>query len=125
MKVAIRDDDTSYFTDPAALERVYGSIWSQAPVCLAVVPFAIGYKNPGIPEAHWNDGRQFPLKENPALVDRLPSWLRHRLITVALHGYTHQDYPGGYEFQVAPDPDRRIASGRSYLQTALSTRIRI
>src|SRR5262245_52388220 len=125
MKVAIRDDDTSYFTDPSAIERVYGSIWPHAPVCLAVVPFVIGYRNPGIPEAHWHDGRQFPLKENPAIVQRLSEWLRRGLVTVALHGYTHQDFPGGYEFQAAPDPERRIAGGLSYLQTALSTRIRI
>ena len=40
MKVAIRDDDTSYFTAPDALTRVYGDIWDRVPICLAVVPFA-------------------------------------------------------------------------------------
>ena len=49
MKVAIRDDDTCYFTTPDALERVYGDVWDRVPVCLATVPFAIGYEQPGIP----------------------------------------------------------------------------
>jgi hypothetical protein len=125
MKVALRDDDTSYFTDPAAIERVYGGIWTSTPVCLAVVPFAIGYKNPGIPEVHWRDGQSFPLEQNAPLVDRLSEWIRRGKVTVALHGYTHQDYPEGYEFQAAPDPERRVADGAAYLQRVLDTSIRI
>ena len=27
-------------------------------------------------------------------------------MTIALHGYTHQDFPGGCEFEAAPDPVR-------------------
>ena len=38
MKVAIRDDDTCYFTAPDELERVYSDIWDRVPVCLAIVP---------------------------------------------------------------------------------------
>ena len=49
MKVAIRDDDTCYFTAPATLERVYHDVWDQVPVCLATVPCAIGYERAGIP----------------------------------------------------------------------------
>src|SRR5438034_6624971 len=58
MKVAIRDDDTSYFTTPEALDRVYGDVWDRIPVCLAVVPFAIGYEQPGIPREHWHSDRK-------------------------------------------------------------------
>jgi len=31
MKFAIRDDDTSYFTSPEQIERVYGDIWTDVP----------------------------------------------------------------------------------------------
>lgn len=125
MKVAIRDDDTSYFTSPEALERVYAGIWEWAPVCLAVVPRAIGYQNPGIPEAEWHSGRAFALEENPAIVTRLRELLAARRVTVALHGYTHQDFPDGYEFQAAPDLAARVANGRSELERALATTIRV
>ena len=47
MKVAIRDDDTCYFTAPETLERVYHDVWDRVPVCLATVPFAIGYERAG------------------------------------------------------------------------------
>jgi uncharacterized protein DUF2334 len=125
MKVAIRDDDTSYFTSAGALERVYSDIWDRVPVCLAVVPFAIGYEQPGIPREHWRSGESFPLERNPDLVARLRLLLAARRVTVALHGYTHQDYPDGYEFQAAPDLVDRVAHGRAYLEGLLGCRVSI
>jgi hypothetical protein len=125
MKVALRDDDTSYFTAPARLHRVYDGIWERIPVCLATVPFAIGYRRPGIPEAHWQSGQSFPLEQNAELVDELRRLAAGGRASIALHGYTHQDYPDGYEFQAAPDPDRRVRDGLAYLQTTLGSDIRI
>jgi hypothetical protein len=49
------------------LERVYGDVWRRVPVCLATVPFAVGYPRVGIPESDWHSGRQFPLEQNEAL----------------------------------------------------------
>jgi len=87
------------------------------------VPFAVGYERAGIPESEWRSGRRFPLGDNPSLV----AWLRRRIserrVTVALHGYTHEDYPNGFEFQAAPDLDRRLAEGREYLERVLGIRI--
>ena len=84
MKIALRDDDTSFFTSPADLERVYADVWDRVPVCLATVPFTVGYPRAGIPEAEWHSGRRFPLEENRVLV----GWLRARLaegrVTMAL-----------------------------------------
>ena len=65
MKVAIRDDDTSYFTTPDALERVYGDVWDRVPVCLAVVPFAIGYEQAGIPRGALALGRIVRARSQP------------------------------------------------------------
>ena len=66
MKVALRDDDTCYFTAPETLERVYHDVWDRMPVCLATVPFAIGYERTGIPREHWHSGEAFPLERNAA-----------------------------------------------------------
>ncbi len=119
MKFAIRDDDTCYFTDPADLERVYHDVWDQVPICLATVPFAVGYERAGIPREHWRDGVAFPLEQNAGLTDFLKSLVGCRRATIALHGYTHQDYPDGFEFQAAPDPERRVADGLRYLRETL------
>ena len=53
MKVALRDDDTSYFTEPEKLDAVYHDVWDRLPVCLAVVPHAMGFIDKAIPERYW------------------------------------------------------------------------
>lgn len=125
MKFALRDDDTSYFTAPDALERVYATLWDRVPVCLAVVPFAIGYEQPGIPREHWHSGESFALERNPELVALLRDRIEAGRVSVALHGYTHQDFPDGYEFQAAPDPEKRVAHGRAYLEQTLGSRVSV
>ena len=125
MKVAIRDDDTCYFTAPESLVRVYHDVWDRVPVCLATVPFAIGYERAGIPKEHWRSRNMFPLDRNPDLAAALKEWLASGRTTVALHGYTHEDFRDGYEFQAAPDPERRVDEGLAYLNAALGTRISV
>lgn len=125
MKVAIRDDDTCFFTSPEDLERVYGRIWNDVPVCLATIPFAKGYQSPAVPREYWASGETFALERNGALVDALRAHLEAGRVTVALHGYTHEDFPDGWEFQSAPDPERRVREGLAYLQGLLRTRISV
>ncbi len=125
MKVALRDDDTCYFTTPDQLSRVYSDVWDRIPVCLATVPFAVGYERAGIPQAHWRSGEAFALERNSGRVTALGEPARQRRVTIALHGYTHQDFPGGYEFVAAPDPERRVADGLRHLVGCFRVPIRI
>ena len=125
MKVALRDDDTCYFTQPGLLHRVYCDVWDRVPVCLATVPFAIGYQREGIPAEHWHSGEAFALERNPELVASLKHLVASRRATIALHGYTHQDYPDGFEFQAAPDLERRVSEGLRYLRDTLTTDISV
>ncbi|MGE0866882.1 MAG: hypothetical protein AB7P34_23500, partial [Vicinamibacterales bacterium] len=82
MKVALRDDDTSYFTQPERLDAVYHDIWDRLPVALAVVPHAAGFADKAIPEQYWKAERTFPLDENPELVDRLRAHVAAGRVTV-------------------------------------------
>lgn len=123
MKVALRDDDTCYFTAPEALERVYHDVWDRVPVCLATVPRAIGYERVGIPREHWRSGEAFALGQNYDLVPFLKDAIARRRATIALHGYTHQDYADGFEFQAAPDPERRVQDGLRELRDTLGAPI--
>lgn len=125
MKVAIRDDDTCFFTSPADLERVYRGIWDQVPVCLATIPFAKGYRSPAVPEAYRDSGECFALERNADVCAFLREQAASGRVTIALHGYTHEDFPGGWEFQAAPDPDHRVRHGLSYLRTLLGTPISV
>jgi hypothetical protein len=125
MKVAIRDDDTCYFTPPEALERVYRDVWDAVPVCLATVPFAIGYERAGIPREHWHSGEAFPLQRNADLTAALKALIAARRATISLHGCTHQDFPDGFEFQAARDPERRVRDGLRHLRDTLGAAISV
>lgn len=125
MKVAIRDDDTCFFTAPDALERVYRRIWDRVPVCLATIPFAMGYRSPAVPRAYWDSGDTFALERNPELVTMLRDLIAAGRVTIAQHGFTHEDFPGGWEFQAAPDPERRVRDGLGYLQSLLGATISV
>jgi hypothetical protein len=125
MKVALRDDDTSYFTMPERLEEVYGDVWDRIPVCLAVVPHAAGFPDKAIPERYWRAERPLPLEENAALVEQLRRLIAAGRVTIAQHGYTHEDFPDGPEFQAAPDVEQRLRQGHQYLEHVLGTRVRI
>jgi hypothetical protein len=125
MKVALRDDDTSYFTEPARLEAVYHDVWDRIPVGLAVIPQAAGFVDKAIPEKYWDAGRCFALDGNAALVEALRRLVATGRVTISQHGYTHEDYPDGHEFQAAPDLESRLARGQAYLERVLDTRIRV
>ena len=125
IRVALRDDDTSYFTDPARLDAVYHDVWDSLPVCLAVVPHAMGFADKAIPEKYWPSHRAYPLEENPAIVARLKELTAAGRVTIAQHGFTHEDFPDGHEFQAAPDLETRLAKGHSYLEQLLGSKIRV
>jgi predicted deacetylase len=89
------------------------------------VPFAIGYERAGIPHEHWHSGEAFALDRNGELAAALHELIGRRRVTIALHGYNHQDFPYGYEFQAAPDPERRVREGLHYLRDALATDVSV
>lgn len=125
MKVALRDDDTSFFTEPGRLETVYHDVWDRIPVGLAVIPQAAGFADKAIPEKYWDAHRAFPLEENAALVESLRKLVKDGRVSISQHGYTHEDYPDGHEFQAAPDLESRLARGQASLERVLDTRIRV
>ncbi len=123
MRCAIRDDDTCFFTAPQALERVYGKYWDRIPISLAVVPVHASTRSKGIPAEHWDGDAEFPLGDNPELVDFLRAGAADGRFSIVLHGYSHKNYPTGYEFEVAPDLEGRLARGLGYLEALLGVEI--
>ncbi|MCC6176785.1 MAG: DUF2334 domain-containing protein [Chloroflexi bacterium] len=124
MRCAIRDDDTCFFTRPEHLERVYGRYWARIPISLAVVPAHASTRSKGIPSEFWDGVRSFPLGDNLALVEYLREQIQRGRISILLHGYSHQNFPTGYEFEVGPDLPGRLARGRGYLEALLGVTIR-
>jgi Uncharacterized protein conserved in bacteria (DUF2334) len=90
MRFAIRDDDTSYFTKPEELDRLWGEFLPHVPISLAVVPVSLEPFHLGDAERFYQGNQEFPLEANPDLV----AWLRERLrsnsVAVMCHGYSHE-----------------------------------
>ncbi len=123
MKFVLRDDDASFFTRPEQLDAVYHDVWDRVPVTLAVIPQAAGYRDKAVPPQYWDATRAFPLDENPALVARLGDLLSAGRVTIAQHGFTHEDFADGPEFQAAPDVADRVRRGREYLERLFDRRV--
>jgi peptidoglycan/xylan/chitin deacetylase (PgdA/CDA1 family) len=124
VRCAIRDDDTNFFTRPEELERVYGRYWGRIPISLAVVPAHASTRSGAIPAQCWGGSSEFPLGDNLELVAALREQLRAGRVSVMLHGYSHRNYPNGYEFEVGWGLDERLARGRGYLGELLGVTIR-
>lgn len=97
MKIIIRDDDTSYFTEPARLERIYERLWQAGlPVALAVIPAHRAniivddrFIDPNIPPAYRGQDAVFPLTDNPTICDYLREAEHQGRAEICLHGYDH------------------------------------
>ena len=90
MLIAIRDDDTSFWTSPDQLERCYGPIWSAGgKVSLAVIPMA--YRYIGLPEGKplYLTSEKKPVHENIELVKFILPLVKNKQIEIMLHGYDH------------------------------------
>src|SRR5215210_3493835 len=98
MKFALRDDDVNFFTRPEQLERAYGAYWDDLPVSLAIVPSHAATKSKAIPPEHWDGDGEFPLVDNPEIVEYVRELIGRGRAAPMLHGYTHKNYPDGYEF---------------------------
>lgn len=91
MLFAIRDDDTSFWTDPHELERVYREVWEKGiPVSLAVIPFSVPSYGRGSWDTFYQGENQRAIGENALLVDFLKEKVKEGKISIMLHGYSHQ-----------------------------------
>lgn len=117
MKFAIRDDDTSFFTQPEQLLRAYEGIWDRAPVSLSVVPFHGRTPTGGIPPEYWSGGDEvYPLADNSPLVSFLTKQVAKKRVSIMAHGYSHVDETGGHEFAAGADLERKASEAKQYLE---------
>jgi hypothetical protein len=130
-RFAIRDDDTSFFTQPEELEDVYGPVWGRCPISLAVIPFSV-------PVHRWNrfpdpEGTGGPkaLGENRALVEYLRERVSAGMVEIMLHGYNHEyrEYNGNWVAEYRWKPESRLRQetmeGKRYLEELLGCRIKV
>ena len=87
MKIVIRDDDTSFFTQPEELEQAYDFV-REGPVSLSVVPRTVPHHEKGVlPYGEGIPAGYYPVGDNAELVAYLKHNSRYDLM---LHGHTHE-----------------------------------
>jgi hypothetical protein len=130
---AIRDDDVSFFTNPAQLERVHAPLLEKnIPVNIAAIPFVSanvelrheklkGDYEPFIPPEYRGRNERFDIGGNKALVDFVR---RHPAIHVAQHGYSHAYVDGAREFDISDGAkiSAMISEGGRVIEKAFGVR---
>lgn len=131
IKLAIRDDDTCFFTQPEDLDQVYGQYWGRVPISLAVVPFSVAEHrgrslSPGYPA-----NQPAPLGQNRRLVTFLRDKIRRGHVEIMLHGHTHEykqigtEWIGEFGWKPQAQLEAETIQGKQYLEQLLETHIRV
>ena len=124
----IRDDDTSFFTAPDLLHRVYGRLFDAGiPICLAVIPAHNGSVrvehrpgqpfDPSIPPQYRGRDHDHAITDNPAICAFLAEISRQNLVEVCQHGLNHEYMEFGSDD--TPHLEAKLRQGRAILAEAL------
>src|SRR5262249_4896338 len=125
--IILRDNDSSAFSSPALLEKVYGRLWqANIPVSLGVVPQPRGDVrllhlqdqpyDPSIPPKFRGSNQPYKLRENKILCSFLNEMARQGLVELCLHGYDHSYN----EFDIEDETllSQKIEEGKAELESA-------
>ena len=128
MIIAIRDDDTSFFTKPQELEAAYDFI-TEGCVSLSVVPFAVPYHKHNKPYGDGYEYRKYDIADNPDLVEYLKRNIVENRYSVMLHGSTHEyrEVDGVWKPEMiwkdSETINREMSEGKKHLTGLLDTEI--
>lgn len=129
---AIRDDDISFFSQPAELEAVYAPYWkNKIPVSLAIVPFSVAEHCGRSFNVAYSPEAEMALGGNMELVEWLKDKVNVRQIEIMLHGYSHQymkkngKWIGEYGWKTKERLEAETTKGKNYLEDMLGVSIRI
>lgn len=143
--ICIRDDDTSYFTEPGELAYCYGKFWGKVPVTLATIPFVHGsaekiwhvesasnkYKalrewelNATPDELSWYH-RLHPIGDNREVVEELRPLIVDGTVEIAQHGVNHRYGEFGPEMEYNNVIFRGIRDGKEYLEKIFGNEVNV
>lgn len=114
VRLAIRDDDTNYFTKPEDLESVYAD-FGNFPITFAVIPTVT---DAVCPETNGNTEPQW-IGDNATLITYLKDRLQKRTCDVIMHGITHQYGPYGEPEMVWRNDDPELSNALKYWKQRL------
>lgn len=91
MKVAIRDDDTSFFTRPEDLKQAYDFLRAGDCVSLSVVPYTVPvHRDDVFPYGEGIKRDYYDIAKNTELLQYLKEGYQSGQYDILLHGYSHE-----------------------------------
>lgn len=99
MKLIIRDDDTSYFTKPSHLEKIYQKIRDKTTIHIAVIPYVYVHQKQ-TPFMGSYKRNNFWIWENKELIDFLNEKIKEKKVKILQHWLTHKDIIQGKKFEL-------------------------
>lgn len=97
-RVILRDDDLSYFSNPAEIEKLYGSLWERVPISFAVIPKIYSHQIEA-PQNVQHEKEYYSISENEELVSFLRKKISEGKVKILQHGYTHRNFGSQYELE--------------------------
>ncbi len=142
--VCLRDDDTSYHTQPEELIEGYGRYWGKVPITLAVVPFSHGSQIKMLDVEYetnrcnalrqWEIGataedlteyhKVHPIGENKDIINELKRLRKIDMVEIAQHGVSHRYNEFGAESTKNQVTLPSIRDGMEYLSKIFETPIK-
>ncbi len=123
MKVAIRDDDTSYFTRPEDLQCAYDFLRDGDCVSLSVVPYTVPvHRDDVFPYGEGIRMDYYDIAGNPELVKYLCAGYQSGQYDILLHGYSHEyalqenHWVAEMMWKKSNQLERELAEGKQHLE---------
>lgn len=88
MKISIRDDDVSYYTNYEEFDNIYRKL--NIPVSVSLIPFAVPYHGESKPYGTGFSFEEKDFRENNQLVAYLEEKIKEGWVEILLHGYSHE-----------------------------------
>lgn len=132
MKIAIRDDDISFFTNPEDLKKAHEFL-GDFPISLSVVPFTVKDHTGNKPYGDVSD--EYPkyneVGKNKELVEFLKDKIKEEKYEILLHGINHEYKYNGEEwipemlFKDEMELTNKIRESKEYLNSIFDTDIKV
>ena len=107
MRIAIRDDDISYWTNASELNELYDEVFNKGiKISFAVIPFSVKSYNLGDWNRFYQDEELKPIHENKELIYYLREKILSKNISIMLHGFSHQ-----YKVAITKKGNKFLATG--------------
>lgn len=132
MKVAIRDDDTSYFTKPEDLQKAYDFLRKEDCVSLSIVPFAVPvHRDDVFPYGKDIKFGYYDIADNVELLEYLKEKKKQGKYDLLLHGYSHEykwddnKWIAEMKWKSLDQLNKELPNGKIHLEKLLGTSISV